>query len=128
MNKIILGEKIDITTNKDIKLNIINKYEEVKKISIDVINDTNLTFVFNEKQKLEIIINIPKNKKCNIIEYKENEKYKLQYKYNLKENSYLNIVKINDVKKIKELSIFNLNGENAKVDYILKTIAKNEDK
>ena len=128
MNKIILGEKINTNIDNTIKLNIENKYEDVKRIIIDVIENTDITFIFNEKQKLEIIINISKNKKCNIIEYKEDKKYKLQYKYNLEENSYLNIQKINDVKKTKELIIFNLNGINAKVDYLLKTIAKKEEK
>lgn len=128
MNKIILGENIETNIDDKIKISITDKYDDVKKIIIDVIKNADITFIFNKKQKLQIDLNIAKNKKCNIIEYKENKKYKLQYKYNLEENSYLNITKINDVKKTKELILFNLNGKNAKVDYLLKTISKNEEK
>ena len=128
MNKIILGENIETNIDNNIKINIENKYDDVKKIVIDVVKNAKIDFIFNTQQKLEIEINVLKNKKCYINEYKENEKYKLQYKYNLEENAYLNIVKINDVKKTKELILFNLNGKNSKVDYLLKTIAYKEEK
>ncbi|MBR2833149.1 MAG: SufD family Fe-S cluster assembly protein [Bacilli bacterium] len=128
MNKIILGEKIETKIDDNIKINIEDKYENIKTITIDVIHNTDIIFSFHENQKLDININIPKNKNCNIIEFKDNGKYKVQYKYNLEKNSYLNITKINDAKKTKEMILFNLNGENAKVEYLLKTIAKKEEK
>ena len=128
MNKIILGDKIETNIDDNIKINITDKYDDVKKITIDVVSDASITFVFNKKQKLDINLNVKKNKKCNVFEYKVDEKYKLQYSYNLEENSYLNVIKINDVKKTKELMLFNLNGKGSKVDYLLKTIAKKSEK
>jgi len=133
MNKIVL-EKNSITEKK-LDDSIILKLEEnkvldVKTLNINIIKDTDLKIIqrSKEKIKLDIIININKNVKCNLLECKENGNYKESYKYNLEESSHINIIKINDVKKIKELNIFNLNGKHAKVNYIVKTIAKDEEK
>ena len=132
MNKIVLEKKHKIKKYIDNSINLTfeDKHEDIKILNINVLKDTdiNLKMKTDEKTKLDININVGKNIKCNLIEYKEEGKYKLRYNYNLEENSYLNIIKINDVKKIKELIIFNLNGKKAKVEYLLKTIAKDEEK
>ena len=64
----------------------------------------------------------------NLTEIKKEGNYKLGYKIYQAENTELNITKINDVYSIKELLIFNLNGENAKVNYLLKSISKMAEK
>lgn len=134
MNKIILEngqiQKSTLDDSINLSLEDANKFLDVKTLKLDILKDTDLTIIqtSKEKVKLDIIININKNITCNLIDLKENGKYKLSYKYNLDENSNLNITKINDVKKIKELIIFNLNGKNTKANYLLKTIAKKEEK
>lgn len=132
MNKIIIGssdikeESVDpnitITTEKGIL--------DINQIKIKVEKDADLTIEYTStnKTKLDIYINIEKDVTCNIYEIKHEGIYKLGYKYYIGENSNLNIYKINDVQEIKELIIFNLNGEKAKINYILKTISKDEEK
>lgn len=131
MNKIIISESNIEQKNLDanIELKETNK-DEIKTIKLDVLKSTSLTIIYNraKKTKLNIEININKDVFLDIIDIKTNGKYKLIYKYNLEENSKLNIVKINDVKETKETQIINLNKQNAKVNYILKTVAKEEEK
>ena len=114
MNKIVLEKNsiIDKTIDDSIKIEE-NNFFDIKTLNINIIKDTKLTIIQknNPKIKLDINININKNVKCHLLEYKENGKYKESYKYNLEENSYLNIIKINDVKKDKR------KYENIKMDY-----------
>lgn len=134
MNKIVLRQSSITEKNIDDSINLTiadeNKFLDIKTINIDILKDTDLIiFQSNDtKVKQNINVNVQKNVKCNLIEYKEDGKYKLRYTYNLAENSYLNITKINDVNKIKEMVVINLNGANAKTNYLLKTIAKDEEK
>ncbi|MCI9084327.1 MAG: SufD family Fe-S cluster assembly protein [Bacilli bacterium] len=132
MNKIVIGngEIKEQTLDKNVTITIEKGILDINQIKIKVEKDTELTFEYTstEKTKLDIYINIEKNVKCSIYEIKNAGTYKLGYKYYLEENSHLNIYKINDVKEIKELIILNLNGEKAKVNYILKTISKDEEK
>lgn len=134
MNKIVLEQNSLIEENIDNSITISfdekNEFLDVKTLTINVIKDTEVNIIqrATEKVKLNININVSKGTFCNLIEYKEDGKYKIGYKYNLEENSFLNVIKINDVKKIKEFVIFNLNGRGCKVDYLLKTVAKAEEK
>ena len=73
MNKIVL-EKNSITEKK-LDDSIILKLEEnkvldVKTLNINIIKDTDLKIIqrSKEKIKLDIIININKNVKCNLLE------------------------------------------------------------
>lgn len=128
---VIVGNEIkEKTLDKSINITNEKNILDINQIKIKIEKDTDLTlnYTSNEKTKLDIYINVEKNVKCNIYEIKNEGKYKLGYKYYLGENSNTNIYKINDVKEIKEMLVFNLNGENAKIDYTLKTIAKDEEK
>src|SRR5699024_7015870 len=132
MNKIeivndkIIAKQLDDSITVSSALNNIN----LRQIKIKITKDTDLTIDYssNENTKLDFYINISPNVTCNLYENKQLGNYKLGYKYYLDKNSTLNIYKINDVTNIKELLIFNLNGENAKVNYLLKTISKNHEK
>ena len=130
INKILLEQNQITKKDIDDSISINIEDNDIKTLNINIIKDTDL-FInqkTDKKEKLDININIDKNVKCNLIEYKKQGKYKLRYKYNLEENSYINVIKINDVKKIKEFIIINLNGKNAKINHLLKTIAKDEEK
>ena len=130
MNKIVLEENKIVRKDIDNSISLIfeEKDEDIKVLIIDVLKDCEIFINQKSLNKLDIIINIAKNIKCNLIEYKEKGKYKIKYKYNLEEDSVLDIVRINDVKKTKEFIVFNLNGKNAKVNYLFKTVAKDSEK
>jgi len=128
MNKIILNDNIKYNLDNKIKYEYIDGL--VKRLKLTIIEDTKLEININLKSeiKLDIQIEIEEDVKLELIEIKKNVKSKIQYKYNLKKNSNLEITKINDIDTINEKDIVNLNGENAKVDLILKTVSKNTEK
>lgn len=131
MNKIKIGKEVKINTDDkvNIELEDENKFLNVKSIKIKVLGDTDIIIECSEvNNKYDIYINILENVKVNIFEIKKGKEYKFQYKYYLEKNSYLRVEKVNDGKEIKEMTLINLNGENAKVDYYLKTISKQNEK
>lgn len=131
MNKIKIGKEVKINTDDkvNIELEDENKFLNVKSIKIKVLGDTDIIIECSEvNNKYDIYINILENVKVNIFEIKKGKEYKFQYKYYLEKNSYLRVEKVNDGKEIKEMTLINLNGENSKVDYYLKTISKQNEK
>ncbi len=131
MNKIVIetGEIVEKVSDQNISI-CQKKDDVISLIKIDILADTDLIikYISNSKTKLNILINVCKNVKCNLYEIKTGEEFKLRYEINLDKDSNLNIYKINDVQKIKEQLVFNLNGENAKVNYLLKTISNSQEK
>ena len=132
MNKItVYGEDIKIENKGEIEVSIgeASKFLNVQSVKIKVLEDTDIVIDVSEVDiKLDFYINILKGVRVNIYEYKHDGEYKFQYKYYLEEDSYLNSQKINDGKKIKEMTVINLNGENAKAHFNLKTISKYDEK
>ena len=126
-NGVFLEEK---DNNLSLKTEDIVKFLDVQTIKIKIFDDTDLIIECEdvEKVKFDICINVLKGVKCNIYELKNKGKYKFQYKYYLEENSYINVEKVINASKIHEMTVINLNGENAKIDYNLKTISKNKEK
>ena len=128
MNKVIIDNLKNIDTEEITVTKEESKLLDVKVIKIKIKKDTSLEIAFQKDVKADIYINIEKNVKANIYQLKENGTYKLQYKYYLEENSYLNTENIIDAKQIKEMTVINLNGQNAEINYNLKTISKEEEK
>ena len=132
MSKIIInGEDIKIEGNNDIEISIgeASKFLNVQSVKIKIIKDTDIIIDASEVDiKLDFYINVLKEIKANIYEYKHDGDYKFQYKYYLEENSQLNVEKVYDGKSIKEMTVINLNGENAVVNFNLKTICKSLEK
>ena len=132
MNKItVYGEDIKLENSDCIEVSIgeASKFLNVQSVKIKVLKDTDIILDVSKVDiKLDFYINILKGVKANIYEYKHGGDYKFQYKYYLQEDSYLNIEKINDGNNIKEMTVINLNGEGAKVDFNLKTISKVNEK
>lgn len=131
MNKLVIVDDEIIENNLDDSICVsLKKDDFVSEIKIDIHNNADLfiEYTSNNETKLNIDLRVSKNVKCNLYELKKGKKYKLGYKYEIDENSIINIYKINDVHKIKEHLIFNLNGENAKVNYLLKTISNSKEK
>lgn len=130
MNKIIVDDKIikkvdkkiDIIIDEDINL------LDVKKIDIVFLDSDDLYIELKSNDiKLDLNISVLKNKSSNIFIKCVSTNCKIKNNINLEENSVLNINKFNDSDMIKELNIIKLNGENAKINYELKTICKNKE-
>ena len=132
MNKIkIYREDVEIENNDGVEVSVgeASKFLNVQSVKVKILEDTDVIIDVSEVDiKLDFYINILKGVKANIYEYKHDGEYKFQYKYYLEEDSYLNVEKVNDGKKIKEMTVINLNGENAEVQFNLKTISKHDEK
>ena len=132
MNKIkIYREDVEIENNDGVEVSVgeASKFLNVQSVKVKILEDTDVIIDVSEVDiKLDFYINILKGVKANIYEYKHDGEYKFQYKYYLEEDSYLNVEKVNDGKQIKEMTVINLNGENAEVQFNLKTISKYDEK
>ena len=132
MNKLII-------TDEEIKLEESDELIEVTiSDKLDIFDVTKIKILVKENTKLKIEHHIEKESKMDItfelepditldtLDFKYGNNLKIQYHYYLKKNSKLNIIKFYDCNNIKELDLVNLNGENANIDYNLKTISKNK--
>ncbi len=134
MNKLKINNKGVYLESKDDSLSFAvedaNKFLGVQTVKIKISNNTDLAIECEgiNDGKFDICINVLSGVHVNIYEFKNSGKYKFQYKYYLEENSYLNVEKVINADKIHEMTIINLNGENANIDYNLKTISKNKEK
>lgn len=132
MNKIkVYDEDIEVENKDGIEVSIgeASKFLNVQSVKIKVLKDTNIVIdVSRVSIKLDFYINVFNGAHVNIYEYKHDGDYKFQYKYYLEENSFLNVEKINDGNNIKEMTVINLNGEGAKVNFNLKTVSKHDEK
>ena len=125
-NKIIITDNnIDINIDESITFdNLSEKDSLITKISLDILNDSLLEIEYNieENKKINVVINVSDNVKFTLIDKKQGNDYKVKYDYKLGKNSDVVIDKINDAHIVKENEIFNLNGENSRLNYVLKTI------
>lgn len=134
MNKIIIAND-EITlkqVDKTLKLQTDKKCEflNVKLITIDILENTNLIIEHSntKETKFEININIKDNVNFNLFELKQSGNYKMNYNYEVGQNSLVKILKIHNTDKIKEQTKISLNGINSKITHILKTISVDEEK
>lgn len=134
MNKIlVVNDKIDIQeidTCIDCKLLLKNDLFDVNTLKISILKNTDLDISYNtlEETKLNVEINLLENVVCNLNEVREGSSSKIKYQYNISSNSTLNLYKIYDVDTIKEFVSVSLNGDSAKINYIFKTISKENEK
>ena len=132
MNKIILENDriVETTLDENIKYDIFtNDTFGIASLTLEIIEDTDLeiNYNFKDKTKIETIIIVNKNVNLRLFE-KINGKYaKIRTKYYLKENSNSIISKFNNIKEIKEYTIINLDEENSRFEYNLKTISEKEE-
>ena len=132
MNKIkIKNSEISlIETDNNIEVTLSDKLEifDVQRMFINVLESTELEIIYENKKesKLDIEYNICSNVDVKITEIRKENKSKIQYKYNILENSNVDIIKFYDLNCIKELDIINLNGINSKINYLFKTISKDD--
>ncbi len=121
-----------LETDDLISVSLSDKFElfDIKNIIIDCIGNTELEIIYeNSKEtKLDIEYNISSNCSLKVVEIRKEKKIKIQYKYNLDKNSKLKVIKFYNVKEVRELDIISLNGENASIDYLFKTIVPDKHK
>ncbi len=134
MNKLYIVN--DNIQTKEIDDTLIIEYDacddffKVSKIKIEVLKDTSLQIehLLEEKSKINIIINVREGVKFNLEELRKGSKVKIQYIYNLEEESSINIERLSNSDKINEYDIANLNGRNANIKLLIKTIATAKEK
>ena len=126
----IVDGNSETTLDDNVKISSANAMTDIFQIKIDVLKDTDLKIVYQStnKLKLDIVVQIPKDVKCNIYELKQEGKYKISTSYFLNENSLVNIYKLHDADKVSEMTVVNLDGENAQINYLLKTISTDKEK
>ena len=101
---------------------------EISKFNIEILKDTELEInILKDDFKADFNINILDNINSNINIFESLEKSKIRFNYNLGVDSFLKVNKINDSNNTKELVLFNLNGENANVDYNFKSVGKTQE-
>ena len=130
MNKIylendkIIEEKLDNKIKYDI---FTNDTFGIASLTIEVTEDTNLELEYNfkEKTKMETIIIVNKDVNLHLFEKINGTNGKLRTRYQIKGNA--TVSKFNNIKKIKEYTIINLDEENSRFEYNLKTIAEKEE-
>lgn len=133
MNKILLvNDKIEeIKISKNIALEEIYSEEDFKinEITIKVKKSEDLTVILNSKKasKLKINIILDNGVNSNLTILSTGINYKVCYEYKLNEFSKLNVLKYNSIDSINEMVQVSLNGLNASIDYILKSISNNKE-
>ena len=134
MNKIIIKNDDINLNNSDGSLTFSvskkNKFLKVKNINIKVKKNTEIVIecIDTEDIKLDISITILKGIHVKIYEYKNGGNYKYQYRYYLEKNSNLEVEKVIDANNVLENTLININGENSKANFNLKTISKMHEK
>ncbi len=129
MNKIKVFDDEIKSDNLDgkVKYEIIpkNYFFDVTTLSIEVLEDTTLVLEYSTRKatKINIKIKVLDNVNLELIEYRYGKNFKVQYEYNIEKSSNVKVAKFYDVKGIKEMTIINLQDENASIDYNFKTIS-----
>lgn len=121
-----------LETDDLITVSLSDKFElfDIKRVVIDCFGNTELEIIYenNKETKLDIEYNISSNCSLKVVEIRKEKKIKIQYKYNLDTNAKIRIIKFYNVKEAKELDIISLNGEDAEIDYLFKTIVPDKHK
>ncbi len=129
MNKIIIENSVikEKVIDDTIRINysINDTFLAVNNLEIECLKDTNLyiSYLNNSDIKINVIVNCLENVNVNIFENYSNNILKIRNTYNLDKSSNLHVQKFYDVKEINQFDVINMNGENANIDYVLKTIS-----
>ncbi|MCM1371189.1 MAG: SufD family Fe-S cluster assembly protein [Clostridium sp.] len=130
MNRIDIVNNDLKSINLDKKILCISSNDIVKKITIEVKEDTELYLNYSliEDSKLEIVIILNDYVNFKLYEIKTGISSKIRTTYRLNKQSNLYVFKFNDMNSISENVIINLDGMGSKINYIFKTIGVNKEK
>lgn len=126
-DQIKLPEK---NTNFEVTWSPASEDFEVDVLTIHCIKHTQIELFchFNQENKLQMNIIVEPNVDCALIEWKQGKNCKIQSRYDIRANSHLTITKCNHLLTSKENTIAHLNGENATLSFVLKTVAHSHEK
>ena len=132
MNKIIFdGDKTRLVeTDGNISFELVKRDNalDVYDIKIVIEDDTDILVECHSDFKASVEIDVLKEVKANLYEFKTDGDYKFQYKYNLEKKADLRVEKVYDVKTANEMTIIDLNGDEAKLNYFFKTVSTDKEK
>ena len=130
MNKIIVvnDEITEFNLDKKIKIETHLKQMlfQINTVNLEIKESTDLFIHIDLKEisKIQFNFNLLNDVFLNLYIITTGNGGKIKYSYNLNLNSYLKVCKYNNVYDIKEMMITNLNNENANIDYLFKSIAR----
>ena len=129
MNKITIEN--DQVVEKLLDDSIVLKYKDglIPTLNITILRNTDLyiKLTSTKESKMNIILTVEKDVSAKVTEIKEGI-FKNCYKIFLNQKANLNILKIHDCADIKEQTIIDLNGKEARIDYLLKTVSTSKEK
>ncbi len=134
MNKILIENDIVVSAalSSKIKISFLEQSEDfsVNKLVVDILKDSKLEIVYHNESasKLDILIRVSEGVDAKITEIRTGNFMKIRYRYEIDTDGHLFVQKIHHMKGIRELDTIYLNGERAKIHYILKTIATKREK
>lgn len=132
MNKIEIENSIvkNKTIDENISFEFLDNKDlfEVNSLKLKILKSTKLEIIYKGNTKLNIFIYVDDDVDFQIYENKYGSDIKIQYKYYIDNNSKVSVYKFNYSKKLKENNIINLNGKNASINHINKTISKTGEK
>lgn len=134
MNKILIENDIVVSAelSSKIKISFLEKSEDfaVNKLVVDILKDSKLEIIYHNESasKLDILIRVSSNVQAKITEIRTGNFMKIRYRYEIDTNSTLFLQKIHHIEGIRELDTIYLNGEHAKIKYLLKTISTKREK
>lgn len=134
MNKIIIENGIikEKIIDNSIRLDYCEKNDliSVNNLEIKILNDTKLVIYYQNMESIKINVSIDclEGVCATIYENYYDGIIKIRNNYNLNTASNLSIQKIYDVEQINQFDVINLDGRQANVNYVLKTVSTNEEK
>lgn len=128
--------KIEVKNNSIIKMEV----DDSIKVETSELLVFNIKVFFNSSTTLEIIFDSSEDSKINMEYYLEQNinvnlyeirtglKTKVQYKYDIAAASKLYLYRFNKCDHMREVDIISLAGENAIIDFNLRTLSTNKEK
>lgn len=128
--------KIEVRNNSIVNVDIdeaitINEYETaVFNIKIAFNKTTDLEIYFNSDidTKLNIEYVVLDDAIVNLYEFRHGSKTKVQYCYDLNNNSKIYLYRLNEAQEMREVDIISLVGENANIEFNLRTLSNSAEK
>ena len=130
MNRIEVKNNFVVTSNINDSIAIVANESLVSNIQIIFKNSTDLEIYFDSDidTKLNIEYILEEDVNVNIYEVRTGLKTKVQYKYTLKKNANLYLYRFNNSNNMREVDIVSLDGENASIEFNLRTLSTNKEK
>ena len=130
MNKIEVKNNSIITKLVDDSITVITNELLVFNIKIIFNKPTDLEIYFDSDTdtKLNIEYILDKNIVVNLYEMRTGLKTKVQYQYTLNSDAFLYLYRFNNSQNMREVDIMNLKGENASLEFNLRTLSTNKEK